>query len=62
MIFEFVMRHVCVINPDSLSTTAKLSKKCKSTCTDQKWKPVGSIGTGRVAGRVEIIRPADQAG
>ena len=28
----------------------------------QRWKPVGSNGTGRVAGRVEILRPACQAG
>ena len=28
----------------------------------QRWKPVGSTGTGRVTGRVEILRPAGQAG
>ena len=34
MISEFVMRHVCVINPDFLSATLKLCKKCKRSCTD----------------------------
>ena len=31
---------------------------CKGGSTEQRWKPVGSTGTGRVAGRVEILRPA----
>ena len=34
MISEFVMCHVCTINPDSLATTVTLRKKCKRSCTD----------------------------
>ena len=36
MISGFAAYYVCVIiiNPDSLSTTDKLCKKCKRSCTD----------------------------
>ena len=56
-----------------LITTQAIQISHESFCfldLSQKWKPVGSTGTGRVdrhrsgrpAGRVEILRPAGQAG
>ena len=32
----------------------------ESESDDQRWKPVGSTGTGRVSGRVEILRPVEK--
>ena len=53
---------VFVFNGISLFLTFGALVCCPYCRLRQRWKPVGSTGTGRVAGRVETLRPVGQAG